>query len=126
MSHPRILKLAIPVPLYQTYDYLAPEGALLGLGTRVLVPFGKRKAVGVVLGVADRSDVAASRLKRVERVLDDSALFSERALSLLTWAATYYRHPIGDVVQAAMPLWLRQGRPAISPTIRLWRASAAA
>jgi primosomal protein N' (replication factor Y) len=46
-------------------------------------------------------------------------------LDLLRWAAEYYRHPIGEVVAAALPVALRNGADAL-PTTERWVLSAAA
>lgn len=111
-----ILKVATPVPLERIFDYLPPEGcdaADLRPGSRVLVPFGRRRQVGVLLAVASDSDVAVERLKPALAVLDPAPLLSETDLKLLHWAARYYHHPLGEVLAAAFPVALRQGRPAV-------------
>ena len=44
-----ILNVAIPSPLYHSFDYLAPAGidtTALQPGMRIRVPFGARKPVG--------------------------------------------------------------------------------
>ncbi|OAI22961.1 primosomal protein N' [Methylomonas koyamae] len=111
-----ILKVATPVPLERIFDYLPPEGcdaADLRPGSRVLVPFGRRRQVGVLLAVASDSDVAVERLKPAIAVLDPEPLLSATDLKLLHWAARYYHHPLGEVLAAAFPVALRQGRPAV-------------
>jgi primosomal protein N' (replication factor Y) len=42
-------------------------------------------------------------------------------LALLEWAADYYHHPLGEVLAAAIPQWLRAGRPARAPQVSAWR-----
>ena len=57
MSKPIILKVAINVPLSRQFDYLPPvTGHQARVGCRVLVPFGRRQQVGVVLGISDQSN----------------------------------------------------------------------
>ena len=41
-------------------------------------------------------------------------------LELLTWAAEYYRHPIGEVLMAALPVALRTGTPLFAQR-KVWR-----
>ena len=106
-----ILRLAIPSPLRNEFDYLPPQkGSEPFLGRRVLVPFGRRQQVGVVIGRAGRSDVPMDKLKRCTAVLDDSALLSSADLWLIRFTSDYYHHPIGEVVAAALPALLRQGK----------------
>src|SRR5438105_7629665 len=102
---PRIYQVAVPAPLYQVFDYLACDHAPdAPIGARVRVPFGRRSAVGVVLGASERSELAPGRLKSVVAVLDDEPLLPPALIKLLNWAASYYRHPVGEVFQAALPV----------------------
>ncbi|MDA1106790.1 MAG: primosomal protein N' [Proteobacteria bacterium] len=113
-----VLHVAVPSPLRRSFDYLLPRGydaARLVPGMRVKVPFGRTQTVGVVLEVAAQSRVERARLKPVLEVLDEEPLLSAELLALLTWASDYYHHPIGEVVAAALPTALRQGR---TPRVR--------
>ena len=107
-----IAHIAVPSPLRRSFDYLPPRGEAVPLvpGCRVKVPFGRGHTVGVVLAVASQSRVAKTRLKHVLEVLDTEPLLPTELLSLLEWASAYYHHPIGEVVAAALPVALRQGR----------------
>ncbi|MFV1997503.1 MAG: primosomal protein N' [Acidiferrobacterales bacterium] len=112
-AHEKILKIAIPAPLRTTFDYLPPSNhAKIAIGSRVLAPFGRRQPVGVVVGYADTSDIASTKLKRIISVLDAEALLPGRMLQLLEWTAAYYHHPIGEAIQTALPVLLRRNRPA--------------
>jgi len=110
MIHHPIIKIALPVPLPRLYDYLqAEDGSLTPIGSRVLVPFGRRKLVGVVIGHAMKSDVPAERLMRIVRPLDQSEpLLDPGLLELLEWCWKYYKHAPGEVVLSALPPVLRK------------------
>jgi primosomal protein N' (replication factor Y) len=115
-SRKLIFKVAVPVPLDRLFDYLAPDGchpAELKPGIRVMVPFGKRSQVGVLLAVEHSSKIDSDRLKQVIEILDAEPLLSESDLRLLQWSSRYYHHPPGEVLAAAFPVALRQGRPAL-------------
>src|SRR3972149_4173724 len=111
MPDARISQVAVPAPLYRIFDYLAPEDQTQAPppGVRVRDHFGRRGDVGVLLGVAQTSTLPRARLKRVQRVLDVEPVVPAPLLKLLIWAADYYHHPIGEVIQAALPALLRQG-----------------
>ena len=103
-----IIEVAISVPLNKTFDYLcdhAPE-----VGTRVKVPFGAKKVVGIVMSSKDKSEF--NKLKSIIEVLDESPILDKPILDFLFWAAKYYHHPIGEVLLAAMPKNLRLGKEA--------------
>jgi len=110
-----LVRVAVDCPLRTALDYLVPEtlaGAALRPGVRVRVPMGRREAIGVLLGPAQGSSVDASRLKALHEVLDQEPVFEAGLLELLQWTAAYYHHPLGEVVFAALPAALREGRPA--------------
>jgi len=112
-AHERILKIAIPAPLRTTFDYLPPANlANIAIGSRVLAPFGRRQSIGVIVGYAETSDIAPTKLKRIISVLDAEAILPGTLLALLEWTAAYYHHPVGEAIQTALPVLLRRNRPA--------------
>jgi primosomal protein N' (replication factor Y) (superfamily II helicase) len=119
-----VLKVAIPAPLRQLFDYLPPKGRPLPEpGCRCEVPFGNRTLVGVVWG-HEHTELAAGKLKPVKRVLDDHPIVDADLLTLCDHAAAYYHHPIGDVVATALPVLLRQGSEALLPGRLEWQLTA--
>jgi primosomal protein N' (replication factor Y) len=114
----RIYQVAVPTPLYRLFDYLSTVS--LAAGERVRVPFGKRDLVGIVLGEVKQSELPLSRLKTVAQSLDTDSLLPAPLLNLLVWAADYYHHPLGEVIHAALPVRLRQGRPASISGVTVW------
>ena len=122
-----ILTLAMPIPLRRSFDYLPPIGLSVAAaqalqpGTRISAPFGKNHMVGVLLAVNDHSDVPIEKLKAAGQVLDSEPLLPAKLLQLCQWAASYYQHPIGDVMANALPTLLRKGKPLIQPRPSHWR-----
>jgi primosomal protein N' (replication factor Y) len=114
-----IFKVAIPVPLYGVFDYLAPDDAGLDdikPGARLEVPFGKGNKIGFLLEIVPRSEVDTGKLKQVIRILDREPLLSAKDMRLLLWAGRYYHHPLGEVISAAYPAALRQGKTVLAQT----------
>ena len=115
MSSPLILNVAVSVPLSREFDYLpAAGGPGATAGYRVLVPFGNRRQVGVVMGEARHSDLPTERIRRCLETLDDEPLLSDDDRWLIRFTSDYYHHPIGEVVAAALPALLRLGK-ALNP-----------
>jgi primosomal protein N' (replication factor Y) len=122
-----VLRVALPVPLPQLFDYLPPrDGPAAVPGARVLVPFGRRKLVGIVVAESNRSTVARERLLRIEKSLDDGeAVLDASLVGLLSWCWRYYKHPPGEVVASALPPALRVAANALPPPPVTYRLSAA-
>ena len=117
-------RIAIPTPLRRHFDYLAPANYVADApenGVRVQVPFGRQTLVGILLETVYETDVPPNKMKQVIEVLDEQAVFDEELLQLLRWCAQYYHHPIGEVMQNALPVKLRQGAPTNIKGIRRWQ-----
>ena len=67
---PRLVRVAVPVPLADAFDYLAADGPLPQIGCRVRVPFGRRERIGLVVEHPATTDVARERLRTIGAVLD--------------------------------------------------------
>jgi primosomal protein N' (replication factor Y) len=113
---PAVLRVALPVPLPTLFDYLPPATGQVSPGSRVLVPFGRGRAVGVVVEAAAETGLPASRLKPALRVLDDAPLLDAELMRSLAWAADYWLGAPGEAYANALPLALREPRPL--PDIR--------
>jgi primosomal protein N' (replication factor Y) len=107
---PAAVRVALPVPLARLFDYLPPAGGV-AVGSRVLVPFGRKKMVGVVVATDVEAAVAGPRLKSVLRVLDDGPLLDTELMQTLAWAADYWLAAPGEAYANALPLALREPRP---------------
>lgn len=108
-----ILKIALDVPLDRLFDYLG-NGQPVQVGQRVLVPFGRRNQIGIVMGIADTSDVAIEKLKPITQVFVDEVPLDAEMLSLVKFSADYYQYPFGQALLSALPARMRQVAPAVS------------
>lgn len=119
-----VAHVALPVPLPRTFDYLLPESMSAKAGCRVRVPFGKtQERMGIVVSVSDESELPLGELKSVVEVLDEEPVYTPTVWRMLLWAADYYHHPIGDVLFHALPILLRQGKPASATPLWYWFAT---
>lgn len=107
-----ILQVAIPRPFLDTFEYTYdPNLEKPKIGARVVVPFGHQDCVGIVLGLAESSNLDdPSKIKPIKRLIDLEPILESKICQLLQWSARYYHHPIGDVVFTALPSLLRQQR----------------
>lgn len=125
LSNPTILRVALDTPLRRLFDYLPARqpGHPPAPGTRVRVPFGRQRLVGIVHSHAARSELPLEKLKPVIEVLDAEPVIDARVLELVEFAANYYHHPMGEVLSAALPKLAREGAASRALTER-WFASA--
>jgi len=125
--NPVILHIAVPSPLYRSFDYLPPGGIdtdTLLPGMRVRVPFGRRSVTGILLDTGHDTGIARAKLRRAQAVLDDEPVIAADILAMLQWASAYYHHPIGEALAAALPVLLRQGQPTDAAASVAWRLTA--
>lgn len=122
-SGDRYLLIALATPLRRLFTYLPPaEPDTAGLaGLRVIVPFGSRRRVGLIMGHSNEAAVDAGRLKRIISVIDEQPILPDSHLELLRWASDYYQHPVGEAVFTSLPARLRQGAPAVLDAPRGWQ-----
>lgn len=122
------LHVALDVPLMGVFDYSHTQEVCVG--TRVIVSFGRRKMVGIVVATPSEPDYPAAQVKAIEAVLDDIPPLPADWLRMANFAAMYYQRPLGEVMLPALPGPLRkvaayQGkRSAGGPVARLARRKA--
>jgi primosomal protein N' (replication factor Y) len=124
------LRVALDVPLPGTFDYR--HDAYVEPGLRVIVPFGRRRLVGVVVDNPARPSIDAAQVRSIARVLDDLPPMPADWLRLARFAADYYQRPLGEVMLPALPPPLRKAaayegaRSATGPVARMEKRRAAA
>ena len=72
------------------------------------------------------SEVAADRLKRIARVLDDAPRLPSNWLELMRFLSGYYQRPLGETVIGALPPRLRALKPLPRDPARMFRRTASA
>src|SRR5437667_8860767 len=97
----RAVEVALPLPLQCTFTYRLPEGAPVpARGVRVLVPFGPRRVIGLVTGIAT---TLPETMKDVVEVLDEVPLAPPPLLDLATWMSEHYLAPPGECHRLVLP-----------------------
>lgn len=108
--------------LDKTLHYLVPPALQERVrpGVRVLVPVGKRKAMGLVVHLAAEPPALAGPVvfRPVLAAFDETPAIPPELLTLCSWLARYYLHPLGEVLQLAVPAGARKDRQTESGTSR--------
>ena len=107
-----IAKIAVSAANFaidKPYSYRIPEGMTLQPGQRVQLPFGRanKRTEGVVLSVESGDE---SRLKPIERCLDDRPILTENQLRLAAFLRERYFCTFYDAIRAMLSagLWFQR------------------
>ena len=104
----RIVRVALPVPLPQLFDYTSGDVSGTDLGRCVRVPFGRGEKSGLIVALPAASEVEPARLKPVGRIQRELPALPADWLELVAFVARYYHAPLGEVVALALPPGLRR------------------
>ncbi|MGD9974284.1 MAG: primosomal protein N' [Desulfatirhabdiaceae bacterium] len=99
------IDVAVALPVYATYTYSVPEhlADMAEPGKRVLAPFGRRRVTGYILKCLSPAVTSSHNIRHILDILDHSPLFPESMIRFYQWISDYYIHPIGEVIQTALP-----------------------
>ncbi|MEA9575025.1 primosomal protein N' [Xanthomonas campestris] len=121
------LRVALPVPLPQLFDYLPPQDTDMDgpdrVGCRVRVPFGPRELIGVV--VERGQQPSAEGLRAALDWCDDTPLLVDELARSLHWLARYTHAPLGEAQASALPGPLRRGEPLADTHAWAWQLTEA-
>jgi len=101
-----ILKVALDVPLDRVFDYKT-DNPDTQIGQYVVVPFGTRKMIGVVVGISDTTSIESKKLKSIIR-LDPEVIFDKKSMKLFEFSSQYYHYPLGQTILSAVPSRLKK------------------
>ena len=85
-----IARVTLEIALRKEFDYYIPPELAdqVDVGSRVQVPFGSRKVLGCVTGLAEES--AHATLKPILKVIGAQTLVTPKILKLARWIGEYY------------------------------------
>jgi len=85
-----IARVSLEIALRREFDYAIPPefAGKVDVGSRVQVPFGPRKILGVVTAVAEAS--GQTNLKPILKLIGEQTLVTPKVLRLARWIGEYY------------------------------------
>jgi len=103
-----IARVTLEIALRKEFDYAIPAelAGKVDVGSRVQVPFGPRKVLGVVTAVAEESD--QTNLKFIIKTIGAQTLVTPRVLELARWIADYYCCPPEIALKSVLPEAVRK------------------
>ena len=103
-----IARVTLELALRKEFDYLIPPELAdqIDVGSRVQVPFGSRKVLGCVTGLAEAS--AYARLKPILKVIGAQTLITPKILQLARWIGGYYCCAPETALKSVLPEAVRR------------------
>ena len=105
------VSVALDVPLDRLFDYTIDSATATDIGRRVLVPFGPRRLIGIIVAISETPSEPDRILKPVEACFTDMPALSAASMELLRFCADYYQYPIGQTLHTALPNRFRDAKP---------------
>ena len=92
----------------KVFDYFLDESLNLGVGHRVLVPFGNRNIEGFIINIKDHTNVEKSKLKSVISGLDDFACLSQEMIKLMHFLTKTYNVTKASSIRLFLPSQIKK------------------
>ncbi len=101
--------IILPLPLPRLFTYSIPEefAESIYVGSRVIVPFGKKKYYSGIIYSLHNKKPEEYETKEIFQILDPTPIVNEIQLKFWEWIAEYYLCTIGEVYKAALPSGLK-------------------
>ena len=93
------------LPFDQSFFYIVPpeQFARVKVGSRVLVPFRRKKMTGIVIGLRKTNPGFSFELKTIDQLLDEKPVFSDSFLSFARKMSLYFHCSWGELLHVALP-----------------------
>ncbi|MGL4292921.1 MAG: DEAD/DEAH box helicase family protein, partial [Bacteroidales bacterium] len=100
----------LPLPVNRYFTYRIPVEMLdsVHTGSRVIVPFGRKKYyTAIVVSLHNMPPSSDFEVKEIYAILDANPILRHPQLKLWEWIAGYYMCSVGEVYKAALPSGLK-------------------
>ncbi len=102
-------EVILPLALEGTFTYHVPESWVDKIcpGMRVEVSFGKTRSYSGIVHHLHGDKPSIKHIKPIESLIDDHAIISSTQLDFWDWVSEYYMCSLGEVMDAALPAYLK-------------------
>lgn len=102
-------EVILPLPLYSTFTYSIPDNlqSAIGVGFRVLVPFGRKKFYTGIVTMLHNQRPGNYEVKDIVAELDNDSILRHPQMKFWQWISDYYLCPVGEVYKAAVPAGMK-------------------
>lgn len=97
-------EVVFPLPFRNAFTYSVPEEFedKAVIGSRALVPFGKRTLTGFITGIKDTAG-EQEKIKDIYDILDETPVFTPESLRFYKWLSDYYLSSLGEALRNSAP-----------------------
>ena len=108
---PELVKVVFDIPVNDSFDYIN-DNRKVKIGSRVRVSFGNSTKIGVIVDVIMVESIPKTyKLKKIDELIDEIPILTKEMFKTCKWAASYYHHPLGQVIFSAItPIHRKQGK----------------
>jgi primosomal protein N' (replication factor Y) (superfamily II helicase) len=87
------------------FDYKIPSDLIgkLSIGDMVYIPFRKRREIGYVSRIKNKSKVHEENLKYIEKIISQIPVFDKQRLKLIYWMSFYYIQSVSKIIELFLP-----------------------
>ena len=106
---PQFAEVLLPLAIQGSYTYrITPElQSSVAIGSRVLVPFGKKRIYTAIVVMTHDIEPQGYRVKEIISVLDSFPIVKHPQIKFWQWISDYYLCTMGEVYKAAIPSGLK-------------------
>lgn len=102
-----LARVAINLPLDQTFYYIVPKDMKIPLFSRVKINFNGRNLMGFVVAFINSQEVSEElkniELKQILSVIDKEPIIDSRIIDIAQWMSDYYIVPFGEALHGITP-----------------------
>ncbi|MGE5499270.1 MAG: primosomal protein N' [Syntrophothermus sp.] len=97
-------EIVFPMPFRNSFTYRIPGEfeELARVGTRAVVPFGKRVLTGFIINVVEETEVT-DKIKPLLDILDANPIFTAESIKFYEWISEYYISSLGEALRYSVP-----------------------
>ncbi|MDR0374342.1 MAG: primosomal protein N' [Treponema sp.] len=108
---PGYIDVVFDIPANSSFTYRIDDKSAACVGKRVMAPFGRRNALGFVVGERDAlpAELEEKAVKSISRVVDKETTFGTRDIELAEWISGYYLCSLGEALAAMLPSGKKSG-----------------
>lgn len=98
----KFVEIVVPLAIENTLTYAIPTDCnkKIRVGSRAVVPFRRRLAVGIIESI--HTEIPSYPVQEILAIPDDTWFFTGPQVNLIQWIHKYYLAPIGNVVRMAI------------------------
>ncbi|CAL4042372.1 primosomal protein N' [Buchnera aphidicola] len=115
-----IIQVAIFLPIKKIFEYTCPKEITPIIGSRVSVPFGTRKIIGMIISFYYHTCTVHLKLKSICSIIDADSIFTNSLWKTLEWSSIYHHCSMGYILYHVLPIFVKKGKVVESITLYKW------